>query len=180
MRKYMQAALEEARKAAALGEIPVGAVIVKDGEIIARGHNETETRKDPTAHAEMIAIRAAAKALGGWRLIGCRMFVTTEPCSMCAGAIVWSRIEKLYIGTMDPKSGACGSVFNIPQEKKLNHFTEIEIGLMQEECSRIMKDFFKQLRKRSRRNNTYEKNRGSDMPYNDDGDHSGTCKLCGE
>lgn len=144
----MQAALEEAKKAAALGEIPIGAVIVKDGAIIARGHNETEKRKDPTAHAEMIAIRQAAKALGGWRLIGCQMFVTAEPCSMCAGAIVWARIEKLYIGTMDPKSGACGSVFNIPQEKKLNHFTEIEIGLMQEECSCIMKDFFKQLRKK--------------------------------
>lgn len=144
----MQAALEEAKKAAALGEIPIGAVIVKDGAIIARGHNETENRKDPTAHAEMIAIRAAAKALGGWRLLGCQMFVTAEPCSMCAGAIVWARIEKLYIGTMDPKSGACGSVFNIPQEKKLNHFTEIEIGLMQEECSCIMKDFFKQLRKK--------------------------------
>lgn len=144
----MQAALEEAKKAAALGEIPIGAVIVKDGAIIARGHNETEIRKDPTAHAEMIAIRAAAKALGGWRLLGCQMFVTAEPCSMCAGAIVWARIEKLYIGTMDPKSGACGSVFNIPQEKKLNHFTEIEIGLMQEECSCIMKDFFKQLRKK--------------------------------
>lgn len=148
MRKYMQAALEEAKKAAALGEIPIGAVIVKDGAIIARGHNETETHKDPTAHAEMIAIRAAAKALGGWRLLGCQMFVTAEPCSMCAGAIVWARIEKLYIGTMDSKSGACGSVFNIPQEKKLNHFTEIEIGLMQEECSCIMKDFFKQLRKK--------------------------------
>lgn len=148
MRKYMQAALEEAKKAAALGEIPIGAVIVRDGAVIACGHNETETRKDPTAHAEMIAIRAAAKALGGWRLTECQMFVTAEPCSMCAGAIVWARIEKLYIGTMDPKSGACGSVFNIPQEKKLNHFTEIETGLMQEECSCIMKDFFKQLRKK--------------------------------
>ena len=108
MRKYMQAALEEAKKAAQLGEVPVGAVIVRDGEIISRGHNEVETRKDPTAHAEILAIRRAAEKLGGWRLIGCQMFVTTEPCSMCAGAIVWSRIEKLHIGTMDPKSGACG------------------------------------------------------------------------
>lgn len=144
----MQAALEEAKKAAALSEVPVGAVIVKDGEIISRGHNEVETRKDPTAHAEMLAIRRAAEALGGWRLTGCRMFVTAEPCSMCAGAIVWSRIEKLYIGTADPKSGACGSLFNIPQDSRLNHFTDIEIGLMQEECSCIMKDFFKQLRKK--------------------------------
>lgn len=148
MRKYMQAALEEAEKAAALGEVPVGAVIVRDGEIIARGHNETETRKDPTAHAEMNAIRQAAEKLGGWRLPNCQMFVTVEPCCMCAGAIVWSRIEKLYIGTPDPKSGACGSVFNIPQDSRLNHFTKIETGLLQDECSRLMKDFFKQLRKK--------------------------------
>lgn len=144
----MKEALAEAKKAAAAGEVPVGAVIVKDGEIIGRGHNETETDKDPTAHAEMIAIRQAAKNLGGWRLTGCTMYVTTEPCSMCAGAIVWSRISRLFIGTMDPKSGACGSVFNIPQESRLNHFVEIETGLMQEECSSLMKSFFKELRKR--------------------------------
>jgi len=143
----MQLAFEEAKKAAAMGEVPVGAVIVKDGEVIAAGHNLTESAKDPTAHAEMIAIRAAAAKLGGWRLPGCQMYVTTEPCSMCAGAIVWARIEKLYIGTMDPKSGACGSVFNIPQEAKLNHFVEIETGIMQAECSQLMKDFFKKLRK---------------------------------
>lgn len=144
----MKEALAEAKKAAAAGEVPVGAVIVKDGEIVGRGHNETETAKDPTAHAEMIAIRQAAKNLGGWRLTGCTMYVTTEPCSMCAGAIVWSRISRLFIGTMDPKSGACGSVFNIPQESRLNHFVEIETGLMQEECSSLMKSFFKELRKR--------------------------------
>ena len=144
----MKEALAEAKKAAAAGEVPVGAVIVKDGEIIGRGHNETETAKDPTAHAEMIAIRQAAKNLGGWRLTGCTMYVTTEPCSMCAGAIVWSRISRLFIGSMDPKSGACGSVFNIPQESRLNHFVEIETGLMQEECSSLMKSFFKELRKR--------------------------------
>ena len=119
MRKYMQEAIEEAKKAAAMGEVPVGAVIVKSGEIIGRGHNLTETLKDPTAHAEIIAIRQAAANLGGWRLTDCCIFVTAEPCSMCAGAIVWARIQKLYIGTMDPKSGACGSVFNIPQEKSL-------------------------------------------------------------
>ena len=144
----MKEALAEAKKAAAAGEVPVGAVIVKDGEIIGRGHNETETAKDPTAHAEMIAIRQAAKNLGGWRLTGCTMYVTTEPCSMCAGAIVWSRISRLFIGTMDPKSGACGSVFNIPQESRLNHFVEIETGLMQEECSSLMKSFFKKKKKR--------------------------------
>jgi tRNA(adenine34) deaminase len=142
----MQQALEEATKAAEMGEIPIGAVIVKDGEIIARGHNETESQKDPTAHAEMIAIRNAAKALGGWRLTGCEMYVTVEPCAMCAGAIVWARIDKLHIGTMDPKGGGCGSIFNIPQEERLNHFVTIETGVMQEECSRIMKDFFKELR----------------------------------
>lgn len=146
MKKYMQEALIEAREAADAGEIPVGAVIVRDGEIIARAHNMTEQLKDPTAHAEILAIRRAAKALGGWRLIGCQMFVTAEPCSMCAGAIVWARIEKLYIGTMDPKAGACGSVFNIPQEKKLNHNVEIEKGLMEEECSQLMKTFFKKIR----------------------------------
>ncbi|MBQ9972810.1 MAG: tRNA adenosine(34) deaminase TadA [Firmicutes bacterium] len=139
-------ALKEAQKAAELGEIPVGAVIERDGVIVGRGHNLTETTKDPTAHAEMIAIREAAKTLGGWRLLGCNMYVTCEPCSMCAGAMVWARIKKVYIGTMDPKGGACGSVFNIPQEPRLNHQIEIETGLMQEECATIMKNFFKELR----------------------------------
>lgn len=146
MKKFMIEALAEAEKAAALGEIPVGAVIVRDGRIIGRGHNLTETAKDPTAHAEMIAIREAAKKIGGWRLIGCEMFVTCEPCAMCAGAMVWARIEKVYIGTMDPKSGACGSVFQIPSETRLNHQIKIETGLMQEECSEIMKSFFRKLR----------------------------------
>ncbi|MBE6031460.1 MAG: nucleoside deaminase [Clostridiales bacterium] len=139
-------ALKEAQKAAELGEIPVGAVIERDGVIVGRGHNLTETTKDPTAHAEMIAIREAAKTLGGWRLLGCNMYVTCEPCSMCAGAMVWARIKKVYIGTMDPKGGACGSVFNIPQEPRLNHQIEIETGLMKEECATIMKNFFKELR----------------------------------
>ena len=146
MKNFMIEALAEAKKAAALGEVPVGAVVVKDGEIIGRGHNMTETAKDPTAHAEMAAIREAAAKLGGWRLLGCSMYVTCEPCAMCAGALVWARIEKLYIGTMDPKGGACGSVFNIPEERRLNHQIEIETGIMQEECSGIMKEFFKKLR----------------------------------
>ena len=143
---FMMEALSEAKKAAELGEIPVGAVIERDGVIIGRGHNLTETTKDPTAHAEMIAIREAAKTLGGWRLIGCNMYVTCEPCSMCAGAMIWARIKKVYIGTMDPKGGACGSVLNIPQEQRLNHQVEIETGIMQEECSQILKSFFKELR----------------------------------
>lgn len=143
----MKEALKEAEKAVAMGEVPIGAVVVKDGIIIGRGHNKTETAKDPTAHAEMEAIRAASAALGGWRLLGCDMYVTAEPCSMCAGAIVWSRIENLYIGTMDPKAGACGSVFNIVQEDKLNHQVNVTTGILQEECSRLLKDFFRSLRR---------------------------------
>ena len=152
----MAEALKEAEKAAEMGEVPIGAVIVRDGEIIAKGHNMTESTKDPTAHAEMLAIRQASQKLGGWRLIGCSMYVTAEPCSMCAGAIVWSRIEKLFIGTMDPKAGACGSVFNIPQEKKLNHFVEIETGVMEEECAQIMKDFFRKLRSKNNKRSEEE------------------------
>lgn len=146
--RYMGEALKEADKALKLDEVPVGAVIVRDDEIIGRGHNRTGTDNDPTAHAEMIAIRQAADRLGSWRLTGCTMYVTLEPCSMCAGAIVWSRIDRLVIGTMDPKAGACGSVFNIPQEKKLNHFVEMETGVRQEECSALLSGFFRELRER--------------------------------
>ena len=155
--EYMRAALREAEKAAALGEVPVGAVIVREGRIIASGYNRTETDGDPTAHAEMIAIRQAAEKLGGWRLPGCTLYVTLEPCSMCAGAIVWSRIERLVIGAMDPKAGACGSVFNIPQEEKLNHRVEIETGVMEEECSGILKGFFRGLRQDRNRNKSEER-----------------------
>lgn len=144
----MSEALKEAKIAYTLEEVPIGAVVEKDGEIIGRGHNLTETLKDPTAHAEILALREAAKRLGGWRLSGCSLYVTAEPCAMCAGAIVWARIEKLCIGTMDPKSGACGSVFNIPQEPKLNHYVEIESGIMRQECQDILKTFFKKLRKK--------------------------------
>lgn len=143
----MLEALKEAEKAGSIGEVPIGAVIVKDGVIVGRGHNMTESAKDPTAHAEILAIRQAAANLGGWRLFGTEMYVTAEPCAMCAGAIVWARIHTLYIGTMDPKAGACGSVFNIPQEEKLNHRVNIHTGLMQDECSKILKNFFKALRK---------------------------------
>ena len=149
----MLEALKEAEKAREKGEIPIGAVIVKDGEIIGRGHNLTETEKDPTAHAEIVAIRQAGRKLGETlgcrRLTGCSMYVTVEPCSMCAGAIVWARIEKLYIGTMDPKAGGCGSVFNIVQEQKLNHQVEvfeIEEGSTKTRCQEIVRDFFRELR----------------------------------
>lgn len=143
---YMKEALEEAQKAFAEGEVPVGAVIERNGEIIGRGHNTTETAKDPTCHAEMTAIRQAAETVGGWRLSGCSLYATTEPCPMCAGAIVLARIEKLYIGTMDPKAGACGSLGNIPQDERLNHYVEIETGLLEAECAGLMKAFFRKLR----------------------------------
>jgi len=155
----MSEALREAEKAGALGEIPIGAVVVRDGAIIGRGHNLTETAKDPTAHAEIIAIREAAKALGGWRLTGCQMYVTAEPCSMCAGAIVWARIEKLYIGTAQPKSGACGSLYNIVQDERLNHCVEVETGLMEEQCRHILKSFFRQRREEIKRDGNWKQAR---------------------
>ncbi len=145
---YMREALLEAEKALSLGEVPIGAVIEKNGRIIGRGHNKTETSKDPTAHAEIIAIREATKDLGGWRLLDCRMYVTAEPCPMCAGAIVLARIQKVYIGTLDPKTGACGSLMNIVQDERLNHYVQIETGIMQQECKEIMKSFFQKLRKK--------------------------------
>lgn len=148
MEKYMREALDQARKAMAMGEVPVGAVIEKDGIILGRGHNLTESSKDPTAHAEILAIREAASALGGWRLTGCTLYVTTEPCSMCAGAIVLSRIARVVIGTRDPKAGACGSVLDVLGEPRLNHHPEAVFGVMEEECRQVMQDFFISLRKR--------------------------------
>lgn len=148
MEKMMKEALAQAELALAMGEVPVGAIIEKDGEIIGRGHNRTETMKDPTAHAEVLAIREAASKLGGWRLLGCTLYVTTEPCSMCAGAIVLARLAKVVIGTKDPKAGACGSVLNVIENPKLNHRPEVVFGIMEEDCKRIMQDFFSLLRKK--------------------------------
>ena len=145
----MEEALKEAQKAAALGEVPIGAVIVRGGEIVGRGHNMTETAKDPTAHAEIEAIRQAAKNLGGWRLIGCDMYVTAEPCAMCAGAIVWSRIQTLYIGAMDPKAGSCGSVVNL-FDLPYNHRPEITRGVLEDACASELRTFFRTLRARRR------------------------------
>lgn len=150
--KYMKEALREAEIAGSLGEVPIGAVIVRDGEIIARGHNLTETTHDPTAHAEMIAIRQAAQKLGGWRLPGCEMYVTCEPCTMCAGALVWSRMEKLHIATIDPKAGACGSVYDVVRDRRLNHCVEVETGMMAEEASTLLKSFFSELRAKRKNN----------------------------
>ena len=145
--KYMKEALKEAKKAYDKEEVPVGAVIVKDGKIIARAHNLKETKLDTTKHAEILAIQKASKKLKAWRLNDCEMYITLEPCSMCAGAIISSRIKKIYIGTMDPKTGACGSVLNL-LEYSFNHKVEVETGIMQQECEYILKDFFKKLRKK--------------------------------
>ncbi len=146
----MMEAYQQAKIAESQGEIPIGAVIVKDDEIIGKGHNLVENNQNPLGHAEICAIEQACQALGSRRLIGCEMYVTLEPCAMCSGAIVLARLEKLYIGAMDPKAGGCGSVFNIVQEKQLNHYVEIETGLMEEPCSQIVKNFFKELRKRGK------------------------------
>ena len=147
--RFMEEALKLARMAYEAGEVPVGAVVVKDGEIVGRGFNSTETDKDPTCHAEMKAIREAARNLGGWRLPGCSMYVTLEPCSMCAGAIVLARLDALYIGTLDPKSGACLSLASIPTDDRLNHQVELHTGILQQECSAILKEFFKELRNKN-------------------------------
>ena len=144
---YMKEALKEARKAYKKLEIPVGAVIIKDGEIIARGHNVKEEKKDTTKHAEILAIQKASKKLDNWRLNDCEMYITLEPCPMCAGAIIQSRIKKVYIGAMDEKTGACGSVLNLFKDYKFNHTVDVEAGLLKEECEKMLKSFFVELRK---------------------------------
>ncbi|WIF95913.1 tRNA adenosine(34) deaminase TadA [Caminicella sporogenes] len=143
---FMKEALIEAKKAFEIGEVPIGAVIVRKNEIIARGYNLRETLKDPTAHAEIIAIKKAAQVLSSWRLTDCELYVTIEPCAMCAGAIVLSRLNKLVIGAMDPKGGAAGSLYNIVNDERLNHRVEVIYGILESECSEIMKKFFRQLR----------------------------------
>ncbi len=147
---YMKQALKEAEKAYKKLEVPVGAVIVKDGKIIARAHNQKETKTDTTKHAEILAIQKASKKLKSWRLIDCEMYVTLEPCSMCAGAMINSRIKKVYIGTMDEKTGAAGSVLNLFEDYTFNHKVEAEVGIMKEECQEILTHFFKELRELKR------------------------------
>lgn len=144
---FMKEALNEAYKAYEINEVPIGAVIVRNGEIVGRGYNQKETLKDATLHAEISAIKDACKNLGGWRLPGCTMYVTLEPCAMCAGALVNARIENLVVGTRDLKTGACGSVLNIVQMEKLNHQIDVRFGVLEEECTIIIKDFFSELRK---------------------------------
>jgi len=140
---YMSEALKEAQKAFDDDEVPVGAIIVCERKIIARAHNQIMRLKDPTAHAEMIAITQAAAYLGNERLINCSMYVTIEPCTMCAGALILSRMGRLIFGAPDPKTGACGSVFNIAASKKLNHSIKITKGILPAECGGLLKDFFK-------------------------------------
>lgn len=143
---FMREALREAEIAASIGEVPIGAIIVRDGEIIARAHNLVETNKSSNAHAEMLALTAAEDALKAKWLTGCEMYVTLEPCAMCAGALVLSRIDKLFIGAMDAKNGACGSIFNVAECEALNHFIEVERGVLAEECGEILSNFFREMR----------------------------------
>ena len=144
--KFMKEALKEAQKAFEIGEIPVGAVIVKKGEIIARGHNLKEKGKDPTLHAEIIAIKEASKVIGDWRLNECELYVTLEPCLMCAGAIIQARISKVFFGARDPKSGVVVSLYRIFDDTRWNHRVEYSGGIMERECSLILKEFFRMLR----------------------------------
>lgn len=144
--EFMKIALEEAKIAEKLDEVPVGAVIVKDNKVIATAHNLREILKDPTAHAEVLAIKKASEVLNDWRLSGCEMYVTLEPCPMCAGAIVQARIRKIYIGTFDPVAGCCGSVIDVTQNRYLNTALDVE-WTYDEECSNILQEFFKKRRK---------------------------------
>lgn len=142
----MREAIAEAGKAAEIGEVPVGAVITRGDEVIARAHNMVESYASSSAHAEMLAMDAAEAVIGSKRLVGCSMYVTLEPCSMCAGAMVLARIDELFIGTMDPKNGACGSVLDVTQNGKLNHSVQVETGIEAQECAELLTNFFRELR----------------------------------
>ena len=146
--KFMALALIEAEKAREKGEVPVGAVIVVEGKVVSRGHNTKETTDDPTAHAEIITLKKAAKKLGGWRLTDTTLYVTLEPCLMCMGAIIQARVTRLVIAAMDPKAGACGSLYDISADKRLNHRVEVTKGIMETEASGLLKGFFKKLRQK--------------------------------
>lgn len=147
---YMYIAIEEARKAQKLGEVPIGAVIVKDDQVIARAHNLRETMQQSTAHAEHIAIERASEVIGSWRLEDCTLYVTLEPCVMCAGAIVMSRIPRVVYGATDPKGGCTGSLMNLLEQPKFNHRAIIESGILESECSTLLRDFFKNIRQQKK------------------------------
>lgn len=144
--KYMKEAIRQAKKAYALGEVPIGCVIVYQDKIIGRGYNRRTIDKNTLAHAEMIAIRKASKRMNDWRLEGCTMYVTLEPCQMCAGALVQARIDKVVIGCMNPKAGCAGSILNLLEMAQFNHQVKVTRNVLQEECSEMLKDFFRQLR----------------------------------
>lgn len=141
-------ALAEARRAAEIGEVPIGAVVVRDGEILGRGHNRREIDGDPLAHAEILAIRQAASRMGGWRLTGCTMYVTLEPCAMCAGALVNSRVERLVYGAPDPKAGYCGTLGDLVRDPRLNHRLEVVAGVLEGESAALLRGFFASLRRK--------------------------------
>ena len=145
--RWMESALREAEQAVRRKEVPVGAVVVQKGRVLGRGYNQIESLQDPTAHAEMIAITAAAAQLGSRRFEGCTLYVTLEPCAMCAGAIVLARIPRLVFGASDPKAGACGTLFNLVQDARLNHRVELVSGVLGEQCNALLKDFFAKVRK---------------------------------
>ena len=145
-RQFMQQALDQAKLAAIAGEVPVGAVLVREGKVISTGFNKPIMNSDPSAHAEMMAIRAAAQNESNYRLPGTTLYVTLEPCTMCAGAMLHARVERIVFGATDPKTGAAGSVLNVFSEKQINHQTQVEGGIMGDECSQVLRDFFKERR----------------------------------
>ena len=148
--KYMKQAIREARKAYALGEVPIGCVIVNEGKIIGRGYNRRNTDKSTLSHAEITAIKKASKKMGDWRLEGCTLYVTLEPCQMCAGAIVQARIDEVVMGSMNPKAGCGGSILNLLEMPESNHQVKVTRGIMEEECSQMLTNFFKELRIRNK------------------------------
>lgn len=143
---FMRLALTEARVAIEHGDVPIGALVVRDGDVVAAGHNTQELERDATAHAELNALRAAAERLGDWRLAGCELFCTVEPCAMCAGAVVSHRIDRLVFGAWNPKAGACGSLYNIADDPRLNHRAEVRRGVLSEESAVLLSTFFRELR----------------------------------
>lgn len=151
--RFMKEALKQAKKAYALEEAPIGCVIVYEGKIIARGYNRRNTDKNTLAHAELLAIKKASRKLGDWRLEGCTMYITLEPCQMCAGAIVQARISRVVVGSMNPKAGCAGSVLNLLQMAEFNHQVELVTGVLKEECSAMLSDFFRELRRKSKNEN---------------------------
>lgn len=164
--KYMKEALKQARKALALGEVPIGCVIVHEGKIIGRGYNRRNTDKNTLAHAEITAINKASKVIGDWRLEECTLYVTLEPCQMCAGAIVQARIPEVIMGCMNPKAGCAGSILNILQMPEFNHQVEVSRGVLEEDCSNILKEFFTQLRKRNKEEKLQKKNAETNIETN--------------